>query len=556
MRRNLVWEAEGFEMSVGLNSMDGLSFIVNGKNDGNARIDASSQVGLSLIGAALHPVPRDALVIGLGTGSTAGWLGRMNSIERVDVVELEPTILEVARRCAAVNGSALANPKIRIVLADAREVLLANRQEYDLIVSEPSNPYHAGIASLYTTEFYRAVAGRLRPGGLFSQWVQAYQIDSQTFRTIVATLTTVFPFVQIWQTNGADMMFLCSMNDPGPLRVDQLRSRLAEGPIREASSAVWGTTMAEGFLSHFVAESRFSKVVVTGEDRINTDDRMLVEFGFARAVGRDLGFSLEDVRASAVEHGMHRPAIIAGEIDWEAVEAGRVMMYAFLHKRVPDGLRLDSPSTAAWRHYEAFLEGDLDEVRRLWMTGDARLRFPFDTAIFAAALADAADPEALPLIERLDPMWPLEARVISARYLWRTGEFSAAVDVLEDVFMKVRADPWIHPMFLETALDLTRKLALQHPDAIQRFFDVLQLEFAVAMGNEYRLQTLLVLASMLGPGATAEVIHGLEPHVPWELSILVKRLDAYEATGDPLIEKAESDLARFLSQFSEGFRIP
>lgn len=556
MRRNLVWEAEGLEMSVGLNSMNGLSFIVNGKNDGNARGDASTQVGSGLISAALHPAPRHALVIGLGTGSTAGWLGRIPSIERVDAVELEPAILEVARRCNAVNAGVLTNPNVRVLLADGREVLLANRQEYDLIVSEPSNPYRAGIASLYTTEFYRAVADRLRPGGLFTQWVQAYEIDSRTVRTIVATLATVFPYVQVWQTNGVDMMFVCSVTDPGPVRIDLLRSRLAERPFREAFSAVWGTTDAEGFLSHFVAESRFSEVVAADVNRINSDDRMLVEFGFARAVGRRVGFSIEDLRASAIEHRLHRPAIVGGEIEWEAVEAGRVMMHAVLHRGVPDNLRSMSPSTANWQAYDAFLMNDFEEVRRLWEAGDVRIRFAFDIAVIATALAEASDPAALQWIGRMEPVWRLESEVIAARFLWRTGEVSSAVDGLEEVFTEVRTNPWIHPLFLEAALDLARDLGSQHPEFARQLFDVLQPEFAVAMENEVRLQTLLSLASKLGPLATAEIMHGLEPDVPWEHSVLVRRFDAYEAIGDPRTERARRDLVRLVSQLPEEFRNP
>ena len=114
--------------------------------------------------------------MGLGTGSTAGWLADVPGVERVDVVELEPAVAEVARRCAPVNRNALANPRLRLFFGDAREHLLTTRERYDLVVSEPSNPYRAGIASLFSREFYRAVASRLEEGGLFLQWVQAYEV--------------------------------------------------------------------------------------------------------------------------------------------------------------------------------------------------------------------------------------------------------------------------------------------------------------------------------------------------------------------------------------------
>ena len=114
-----------------------------------------------LLGAILHPQPRSAMVIGLGSGSTAGWLGEVPSIDRVDVVELEPAMLEVARRCAPINERPLDNPKVHVVRGDAREVLSVTRQRYDIVFSEPSNPYRAGVASLYTSEYYDRGRGPL-----------------------------------------------------------------------------------------------------------------------------------------------------------------------------------------------------------------------------------------------------------------------------------------------------------------------------------------------------------------------------------------------------------
>ena len=133
-----------------LDRENGLAFYVNGKSDGNAIGDAPTQVMLGLIGAILHPNPKRALVIGLGTGETAGWLAQVPSIEAVDVFELEPTIVRVAEACAPVNQNAVVNPKVRVVFGDARELLLTTSATYDVIASEPSNPYRAGTASLFT----------------------------------------------------------------------------------------------------------------------------------------------------------------------------------------------------------------------------------------------------------------------------------------------------------------------------------------------------------------------------------------------------------------------
>ena len=112
--------------------------------------------------------------------------------EKVDVAELEPAILEVAERSALANEDVLQNPKVRVMLGDARELLRASRSEYDLIISEPSNPYRIGIASLFTTEYYEAARARLRPGGMFVQWIQGYEIDA---KTLAEACERMVPFI-------------------------------------------------------------------------------------------------------------------------------------------------------------------------------------------------------------------------------------------------------------------------------------------------------------------------------------------------------------------------
>ncbi|HKB81427.1 MAG TPA: fused MFS/spermidine synthase, partial [Thermoanaerobaculia bacterium] len=248
-RRTMVWDVDGRESSVALIDSNDLAFIVNGKADGSARADAGTQVMGGLIGALLHPHPRRSLVIGLGTGSTAGWLGAVPSMQRVDVVELEPAVIGVARACTAVNHDVLHEANVKIHIGDAREVLLAGRDRYDIIFSEPSNPYRAGIASLFTEEFYRAARGRLNPDGIFLQWLQAYDVDNETIRTIYATICAVFPNVETWQTDVGDLL-LVGTERPIVYDCDALRRRVAMEPFRSALADAWRVETVEGFLSH------------------------------------------------------------------------------------------------------------------------------------------------------------------------------------------------------------------------------------------------------------------------------------------------------------------
>src|SRR5439155_7511937 len=202
----VVWEGDGVESGIALIAdASGYAFIVNGKSDGSARADAGTQVMLGLIAALKHPNPKTALVVGLGTGSSAGWLGAVPGIERVDVVELEPLVLDVARACHAVNRDVMRNPKVHITIGDARERLLTAADRYDLIVSQPSNPFRAGIASLFTHEYYEAARNRLTADGAFVQWIQAYEIDARTLRTVYATFASAFPYVETWQVGPDDL---------------------------------------------------------------------------------------------------------------------------------------------------------------------------------------------------------------------------------------------------------------------------------------------------------------------------------------------------------------
>jgi spermidine synthase len=113
----LFWEKEGVGKQPCVTRNEGLALMVNGKSDGNSRGDAATQIFLGLLGAFLHPHPEKAMVVGLGTGSSAGWIAQVPTVERVDVVELEPAVVQVARFCAPVNQRAVENPKIKIHLA-------------------------------------------------------------------------------------------------------------------------------------------------------------------------------------------------------------------------------------------------------------------------------------------------------------------------------------------------------------------------------------------------------------------------------------------------------
>jgi spermidine synthase len=558
-RRVVLWEADGVESSVALIADEGYAFVVNGKTDGSARLDAPTQVMGGLVGALLHPDPRRALVVGLGTGSTAGWLAAVPSIERVDIVELEPVIVEVARAMTPVNQDVLDNPKTAIIIADAREVLLTTPQRYDLVFSEPSNPYRAGIASLFTREFYQAVAERLAVDGIFLQWVQAYEVDAQTIRTIYATLAAVFPHVETWYTQDRDLLLVASM-DPVVYDVPSLRRRVEEEPYRTALAAVWRTTGLEGFLARFGARASLAREVARREENyLNTDDWTLVEFAFARSVGKPALFNTAELRAVARMRNEDRPEVSGGEIDWELVEDRRLTQFTvdgMVAPPDPAGPAERQQRAEAQAHY---LHGRMAEALAAWRAQPREPEGPLEILVVAEALARGGDDAALPYIAELRRFQPVEADGLTATLRWKQGKPDAAAESLIAAFTRYRDDPWPLPGVMSRVLDVAAQVGAERGDLAQQLHDALSLPFAARLLEQKRLLTLVRLTRSLDESCQSAWAT-LEPHVPWERDLLWQRFVCYRDADDPLLAAAEEDLKQFLAAvpmpFATGIEAP
>lgn len=328
-RSDVLREIEGREASVAVAiGGSGHALLVGGKSDGTAFGDADTQVMLGLLPAMLHPEPRTAFVVGLGTGTTAGWLADVPGMQRVDVAEIEPGIAALAREFfAPVNRGALDKPNVRLIAGDARELLVTRGPVYDLIVSEPSNPYRAGVATLYTEEYYAAVKGRLAPGGLFGQWLQGYEVDSRAVRLVYATLASVFPFVETWVTEMGDLLFICHLAPPA-YPMDQLRTRIAQPPYAEAIRRVWLTDSVEGVLARHLATPDVARRIAAINGERNTDDRNRLEYGFARALSQASAFDAGQVLSMALAANADVPAHLVGQVDARRIQLERLLMLA------------------------------------------------------------------------------------------------------------------------------------------------------------------------------------------------------------------------------------
>lgn len=544
---SVLWERDGLESTVAAGRKYGTSFIVNGKTDGNAIGDAPTQIMSGLLGTLLHPAAKRALVVGLGTGSTAGWLARVTTMDHVDVVELEPAVVSFAKECAAINEHVLENPKVNLILGDAREVLLTSRERYDVVFSEPSNPYRAGVSSLYTREYYTAARSALAPGGIFIQWMQAYEVDADALHTVLRTVGTVFPHVELWETMPGDFLVLGFPTPPGPLDIAKLRERLGEEPYKTAVRYVWGGTTPETVLSHFVATPAFvARLAEHDVGAVNVDDLNRLEFSYARSVGQHGTLANETARLSRAL-GTDRPAVV-GDVRWDRVDDSWVLFRKLNDNPVPFP-RPVAPSRSAEGNalrsaYANFDRGVGTDVLRSFSEAHVEPTYFEEVELARVAARSPIDPHlAEASVARLNRA---TAELILAEHASRGRDVPQAVAHLLAGFRLAATDIWVDRRSVRVAFGIARELVEHSGVPADVFLEVLAKPFVLYLDDASRLDTAIWLAARTG---SCTVISDIPPLAfPWEVEALRSRVECYTRAGSPALGAARADLARFARQ--------
>jgi spermidine synthase len=252
-----------------------VSLAINGKVDASNAGDMLTQKLLAHLPLLLHEAPRDVCVIGLGSGVTAGAV-LAHPIAALDTIELSPQVVRAAEFFASDNRQALRDRRVRLIVGDGRTHLRLARQSYDVIISEPSNPWVAGIAPLFTHELFLAARERLKPGGLFCQWAHTYEMSGANLRSIVATFTSVFPDSSLWLVGETDVLLVGATGRPLEQRLASLAVRWDHSGIADDLARV-NVRDPQSLLSLFVAGGRALASFTTGAD-LQTDDRTSLEF--------------------------------------------------------------------------------------------------------------------------------------------------------------------------------------------------------------------------------------------------------------------------------------
>ncbi|HAN31915.1 MAG TPA: spermidine synthase, partial [Myxococcales bacterium] len=548
IRSSILWQADGRESTLGIaRTGEALAVLVSGKSDGDALGDASNMVMLGLLGPVLHPNPVDALVVGLGSGSTTGWLAQVDSIKSVDAVELEPAMLRFVKDCEGVNHHVLSNKKVNIMIGDGRHVLQTTDKRYDLVVSQPSNPYRAGVASLFTREFYQSAQTRLKPGGLLIQWVQLYETDPAALRMVIATMRSTFGHVSLWRSElESDLLLVASDTAVRPLRKD-LEARLSKAPFKQGLANTWGVAGVEGLLTGYVAGDKLARAILDAQgEALNTDDQTLIEFLYARSVGVRVSIFIRDLTNLAKRLGAVESPIVG---DWDKALTAELVTV----RGVAENFDVPMPSgltqTAQWRMRarKAYTKGQMGETLRLWSKQNQAPNQPRDVLMIAHASAMVGSPQAKVAIDQAANLQPVEAEVYRALLAERSGDAQAAIVHMGNAMKGWHRDPWPLRNVMQGALKWMRAKAMRHPVLIPTMYEWVREPMAVYASDLMRERLALDLGLASRDGRLClRALDAKGPHVPWERQVLTQRAACYHRAGHPGVNDALSDLKRFM----------
>ena len=263
---------------------DELYLQANGKTEASTGPDMKTQKLLAHVPMMLHEDPGSVLVIGLASGVTVGAAEKYD-VELIDCVEIAPAMIEVARTFfAEANDHCLEDPRVNIIVEDGRNHVAFTDQRYDVMISQPSNPWIAGISNLFTREFFELARERMNPGGVVGFWFQAYNMAPDEFRMIVNTFGDVFEHTSLRELDPWGDYMLVGTLDATTIDYDLLTARLADDSIGSDLLSI-GVDEALDYTGFFVFGPTRVDDYAAGAP-IHTDDNLKLEFSAPRSMHR------------------------------------------------------------------------------------------------------------------------------------------------------------------------------------------------------------------------------------------------------------------------------
>ena len=284
-KNKILFYKEGMHTTVTTElSVDGNIFLrVNGKTDASLGLDMRTQLLSGYLPMFFHKNPEDVLVVGQGSGVTLGAVTQFPS-KTIDLVEISPAVIEGSRLFDPFNHQALDDPRVEIILEDGRNHITLTNKKYDVIISEPSNPWISGIGALFTQDFYELANTRLKPGGIMCIWMHT-NMSPESFKSISRAFLSVYPNVTMWESIVGDDYLLIGSQRPYSLPYEKVK-RLLENPVQGRELKRLGISSVRDLMGLLVMDQSELKIFSEGAP-IHTDDNSLLEFGAPEYIYKD-----------------------------------------------------------------------------------------------------------------------------------------------------------------------------------------------------------------------------------------------------------------------------
>ena len=282
-KMEILFYKDGINTTLSVDRFEGFRYYrSNGKTDASTNPhDLAVQVLLGQLPMLLHPDPRDVFDLGLGTGASAAAVARYPGVRSIEIVDIEPAGQEAVKFFEPENRRVLSDPRVRFLAADGRNALLARNKTYDVIICDPSDIWVAGVANLFTREFYELARSRLKPGGVFVQWWHTHALDPDHMKLVVATFRRVFPEASYWRPSVGDVIMVGTVT-PLPWDYRRLQERVTTTPGVADDLRALGLWSPLSLFSAFVLSGKDLENYVAGVREDHVDDHPVVEYAAPR----------------------------------------------------------------------------------------------------------------------------------------------------------------------------------------------------------------------------------------------------------------------------------
>ncbi len=276
--REIIFYKDGISGNISvIKTLDTLKqkiLLINGKPDASSYGDLPTQLLIGHIPMLLHPNPKDVFVVGFGSGSTVNATLKYNP-DQVICSEISKEVIDASKYFEEVNESCINDNRLKLVIEDAQSYLKLTQKKFDVIISEPSNPWIAGIGNLFSKEYFERCKASLKPGGIMCQWFHIYEMDDDVLTMVLSTFNSVFPYVQTWGGVQGDLILIGSDSEMNPDFALISSKMMNQKILNNLKSIEIDNPFTLLTLQILSPEGTFT---LTSEKKINSEKKPLLEF--------------------------------------------------------------------------------------------------------------------------------------------------------------------------------------------------------------------------------------------------------------------------------------